>query len=311
MTRVPLPIDPVLPEFLAALRQQASVVLRPPTGAGKTTRVPPAILDGGLAERGRILMLEPRRLAARAAARRMADERGGRLGEEIGYQVRFDLQCGATTRILVVTPGILLRLLHDDPYLESTRVVLFDEFHERGLESDLALGWFVWCSRRCGRNCASSSCRRRWRSSPCRRIWAVVPIVASEGRLFPVEIVHEPRPEQQSWPIAVAQAVERDLERTPGDLLVFLPGLYEIRQTARHLEAAGRTNAIWRCCLCMAICRPSSRTRRCCRSRAARSCWRPTWRKHPSRSRVSPASSIPAWRGCSFSIRMSVWIACS
>src|SRR6516165_7749656 len=123
VTRMPLPIDPVLPELLAALRQHAGAVVRAPAGAGKTTRVPPAILDAGLAGpphptlsppggegrvRGRIVMLEPRRLAARAAARRMAAERGGRLGDEIGYHVRFDRQCGRQTRILVVTPGVLL-----------------------------------------------------------------------------------------------------------------------------------------------------------------------------------------------------------
>src|SRR5438309_8056714 len=100
MTPAPLPIDPVLPELVEAFRRQPCAVLRAPTGAGKTTRVPPALLDAGLAERGRILILEPRRLAARAAARRMAAERGGRLGEEVGYHVRFDRQCGPRTRIL-------------------------------------------------------------------------------------------------------------------------------------------------------------------------------------------------------------------
>jgi ATP-dependent helicase HrpB len=235
--RVPLPIDDVLPDFLAALGRQASVVLRAPTGAGKTTRVPPAILDAGLAANGRILMLEPRRLAARAAARRMTAERGGRLGDEVGYQVRFDRQCGPTTRILVVTPGILLRLLHDDPYLESTSVVVFDEFHERGLESDLALGMV---------RLVQQTVRPELRIVVMSATLAVeavsaylggCPIVASEGRLYPVEILHEARPEQQLWPVAVARAVERTLDRTPGDLLVFLPGLHEIRQTARHLEA--------------------------------------------------------------------------
>src|SRR5208337_886707 len=140
MLRVPLPIDPVLPDVLQALNQHGSVVLRAPTGAGKTTRVPPAILDAGLLGQGRLVMLEPRRLAARAAARRMATERGGRVGDEIGYQVRFDRQHGPKTRILVVTPGILIRMLQDDPFLESVSVVIFDEFHERSLDSDLALG---------------------------------------------------------------------------------------------------------------------------------------------------------------------------
>src|SRR5438270_3144854 len=140
MALLPLPIDALLPDLIAGLRRQVCAVLQAPTGAGKTTRVPPALLDAGLAERGRILLLEPRRLAARAAARRMAAERGGTLGDEVGYHVRFDRQAGPRTRILAVTPGILLRRLHDDPFLESTGIVLFDEFHERSLENDLALG---------------------------------------------------------------------------------------------------------------------------------------------------------------------------
>src|SRR5262245_28903854 len=140
MTRHVLPIDAVLPDLTAALRVHSSAVLHAPTGAGKTTRVPPALLDAGFADRGRIVMLEPRRLAARAAARWMAGERGCPVGEEVGYQVRFDKQWGPKTRILVVTPGILLRQLLDEPYLESISAVLFDEFHERSLESDLAFG---------------------------------------------------------------------------------------------------------------------------------------------------------------------------
>jgi ATP-dependent helicase HrpB len=246
VTRIPLPIDPVLPDLVDALRRQFSAVLRAPTGAGKTTRVPPALLDAGLAEGGRILVLEPRRLAARAAARRMADERDGRLGDEVGYQVRFDRQCGPNTRILVVTPGILLRLLHDDPYLESTRVVIFDEFHERGLDGDLALGMA---------RLIQQTVRPELRLVVMSATLAVesiaaylggCPIVVSEGRLYPVEIVHEARSLQQAWPLAVARAVERTLDRTEGDLLVFLPGLYEIRQTARHLEviAAARSLAV-------------------------------------------------------------------
>src|SRR5262249_25550615 len=115
----PLPIDAVLPEVIAALRRDGRVVIQAPTGAGKTTRVPPAIVDADLAGSKRIVMLEPRRLAARAAARRMANERGGILGDEVGYQVRFDKKFGPQTRILVVTEGILVRMLQDDPFLES------------------------------------------------------------------------------------------------------------------------------------------------------------------------------------------------
>jgi ATP-dependent helicase HrpB len=237
MARVSLPIDPVLPEVQETSQRQACLVLRAPTGAGKTTRVPPALLDAGLAAQGRIVLLEPRRLAARAAARRMTAERGGQLGDEIGYQIRFDRQCGPQTRIVAVTPGILLRWLHDDPFLESVSTVIFDEFHERSLDNDLALGMV---------RLIQQTVRPELRivvMSATLAVEAVAaylgdcPIIACEGRLYPVEIVHEPRPEQKSWPAAVAQAVARLLDRTSGDLLVFLPGLYEIQQTARQLES--------------------------------------------------------------------------
>src|SRR6476659_8754628 len=117
---VPLPIDAVLPDLVAALRTHAAAVLRAPTGAGKTTRVPPALLAAGISGAKHILMLEPRRLAARAAARRMAAEDGSPPGERFGHHVRFDCLAGPRCQVLAVTPGVLLRYLHDDPYLERT-----------------------------------------------------------------------------------------------------------------------------------------------------------------------------------------------
>jgi ATP-dependent helicase HrpB len=238
--RDPLPIDAILPELLDALRRRPSVVLRAPTGAGKTTRVPPALLDADLAGAGRILLMEPRRLAARAAARRMSAERGTRLGDDIGYHVRFDRQAGSNTRIVAVTPGILLRLLQDDPFLESAGVVLFDEFHERGLESDLALGLV---------RLLQQTVRPELRivvMSATLAVEAVAayldncPIVAAEGRLHPVEVSYDPRPRDRPLPETVATAVGRVLDRTDGDVLVFLPGLAEIRHTARALDTAAQ-----------------------------------------------------------------------
>jgi ATP-dependent helicase HrpB len=236
VSRDPLPIDAVLPELLAALRRHPAAVLRAPAGAGKTTRVPPALLDAALAGPGRVVMLEPRRLAARAAARRMSAERGTRLGDDVGYHVRFDRQAGPRTRVLAVTPGILLRMLQDDPFLEAAGVVVFDEFHERGLESDLALGLV---------RLIQQTVRPELRVVVMSATLAVdavfayldgCPVVASEGRLFPVEVSYEPRPEGRPLPQAVAAAVGRLLDRTDGDLLVFLPGLAEIRHTAKALD---------------------------------------------------------------------------
>jgi ATP-dependent helicase HrpB len=240
VTREPLPIDPVLPALLDALGRQSSAVLRAPTAAGKTTRVPPALLDAGLANSRRILLLEPRRLAARAAARRMARERGGRLGEEVGYQVRFDRQCGPRTRILAVTPGILLRLLHEEPFLESTGIVVFDEFHERGLDSDLALGMVRLLQQTVRPDLRLVVMSATLAVETVSAYLGGCPILVAEGRQYPVEILYEPRPEGRPWPVAAAGAVARLLDRTDGDVLVFLPGLFEIRQTARQLDALAK-----------------------------------------------------------------------
>src|SRR5436190_2083228 len=138
----PLPVDAVLPDVISALRRHRAAVLQAEPGAGKTTRVPPALLDAGLAASaehpGRILVLEPRRVAARAACRRIAEERGWRVGEEVGYQVRFDRRDSVATRILFVTAGVLVQRLQTDPFLEDVAAVIFDEFHERALDLDLA-----------------------------------------------------------------------------------------------------------------------------------------------------------------------------
>jgi ATP-dependent helicase HrpB len=242
--REPLPIDDVLPEVEGALRRHPGVVLRAPTGTGKTTRVPPALLDAGLACDGRIVVLEPRRLAARAAAAHMAWERGGNVGGEVGYQVRFDRRYGDTTRILAVTPGILLRHLLDEPYLESAGVVVFDEFHERGLESDLALGMVRLIQQTVRPELRIVVMSATLTAEPVSAYMGGCPVVVSEGRLYRVDIAYEPRPPHRPWPAAAAAAAERLLDRTPGDLLVFLPGLAEIRQAMRHLEPVAATRGI-------------------------------------------------------------------
>jgi ATP-dependent helicase HrpB len=230
-----LPIDPVLPDLVAVLRRSPCAVVRAPTGAGKTTRVPPALLDSDLVPRGRILVLEPRRLAARAAAARMAQERGGQLGNEIGYHVRFDRRYGSSTRILTVTPGIVLRMLHHDPFLESTGAILFDEFHERSLESDLVLGMVRLVQQTVRPDLRVVVMSATLDVEPVAAYLDRCPIVVSEGRLHPVEIRHEPPQANRAGPADAARAAAQLLRETKGDLLVFLPGLAEIRQTMRHL----------------------------------------------------------------------------
>src|SRR5262249_4000521 len=153
--------------------------------------------------------LEPRRLAARAAARWMAAERGGRLGDEFGYQVRFDRVCGPSTRVLAVTPGILLRMFQDDPFLESVGVVLFDEFHERSLDNDLALGMVRLVQQTVRPELKAVVMSATLAVDAVAGYLGGCPVVASEGRLHPVEILYEPRPAQQPWPVAAAQAAGR------------------------------------------------------------------------------------------------------
>lgn len=239
-TRTPLPIDAVLPQLLDAWRTGPSVVLQAPPGAGKTTRVPLALLDAGLAGSGRTFILEPRRLAARAAARRMAGERGQRIGQDVGYHVRFDKQWNESTRIVAVTPGILLRMLHDDPFLESASTIIFDEFHERGLESDLALGAVRLIQQNVRPELRVVVMSATLETDAVAHYLGDCPIVTGTGRTYPVELRYEPRSDEQPWSAAITGAVERVLDTTDGDILVFLAGWNEIRQTARELEPLAR-----------------------------------------------------------------------
>ncbi len=236
MTPVPLPIDDVLPSFLSALRDHASVVLRAPTGAGKTTRVPPAIVDAGIHGERQIVMLEPRRLAARAAARRMSVERGRPLGDEIGYHVRHDRVAGPRTRVLVVTEGILLRMLMTDPYLESISVIVLDEFHERSLDADLVLGMVRILQQTVRPDLKLVAMSATLDVQRLQGYLEGCPVITSEGRLFPVEIRYQPRTTQEPLSTATARAVHTALGQSSGDVLAFLPGMAEIRGTVRVLE---------------------------------------------------------------------------
>lgn len=232
-----LPIDDVLPQLLNALRTSHAVVLQAPTGAGKTTRVPPAIWDAGLSGGKQVVVLQPRRLAARATAARIAQERGSRLGDEVGFQVRFERQATRATRILVVTEGILLRRLQDDPFLEDVGVVVFDEFHERNLNSELALGMVRKVQQSVRPELKIAVMSATLAPQPIAAYLDDCPIVVSEGRLHPVTIEYAPTLDRQAIADAAAAGVRQILPHTPGDVLVFLPGVGEIRQTHQALEA--------------------------------------------------------------------------
>ncbi len=227
--RPPLPIDEVLPEVVAAVcARRAAVVVAPP-GAGKTTRVPPALLD---AVEGQIVVLEPRRVAARAAARRMADEAGGRLGDLVGYRIRLDRVESARTRILVVTEGVLVRMLHHDPLAEGVGAVVVDEFHERSIHADLALAMARHVRREVRPDLALLVMSATLDPAPVARYLDDAPVVASAGRSFPVDVGYLRRDDSRPIPGRVVAGVRRVLDECDGDVLAFLPGVGEIRRAA-------------------------------------------------------------------------------
>lgn len=231
----PLPIDDCLAELLAALRANSCAVLQAPPGAGKTTRVPPALLLNNLAGEGKILVLQPRRVAARATAARIAAEQGWRLGEEVGFQVRFESKVSSRTRIELITEGILLQRLQRDPFLEGVSVVVFDEFHERSLTSDLSLAMTRQVQQAVRTDLKLLVMSATLAAEPIAAYLDHCPIVRSEGRIFPVDIQYAPTLDRQPLPDAVSSAIAR-LKDDRGDVLVFLPGLGEIRQVAKRLQ---------------------------------------------------------------------------
>ena len=234
---VSLPIDEVVSDIVAHLRDGTSIVLQAPPGAGKTTRVPPALLDAGFAEAGKIIVLQPRRVAARATAGRIAAERGTRLGDEVGYRVRFDARAGPKTQIEIVTEGILLRRLLDDPFLPGVAMVVFDEFHERSLASDLALGMVRQIQQSVRPEFRIVVMSATLAAEPVAAYLGNCPIVKSEGRLYPVDVRYVPHLERRDVVDSVADGVAQALTLTSGDLLVFLPGVGEIRRCEGRVSA--------------------------------------------------------------------------
>jgi len=233
----PLPIDEALPRLTAALEAGPMAVLVAPPGAGKTTRVPLALLDAPWRKDGKIILLEPRRLAARAAARRMAASLGEEVGETVGYRVRLDSKVSKRTRIEVVTEGVFTRTILADPELTGIAAVLFDEFHERSLDGDLGLALALDASalRDDLRLLVMSATIDGARVA---RLLHGAPVVESQGRAFPVETHYVERDPAQRLEDQVASVVLGALRADSGSALVFLPGQAEISRTAERL--AGR-----------------------------------------------------------------------
>lgn len=233
---MPFPIDALLPQLLATLNETTTVVLQAPPGAGKTTRVPPALLEAAWLGDQRILMLEPRRLAARAAARFMAAAKGEPVGRTIGYRTRLDSKISAQTRIEVVTEGILTRLLQDDPALSGYGAVLFDEFHERSLQADLGLALLRESQQALREDLRLIVMSATLDTGPIATLLDEAPVLVSEGRQFPVTVHYRPPPRQQRWQDHLPAVIHQALAAHTGSLLVFLPGAREIRHTQQALE---------------------------------------------------------------------------
>ncbi len=237
---VRLPIDEVLPELLASLSTSPNLVLVAPPGAGKSTRVAPAVLQNQdfatPTPRGKVFLLQPRRLAAVNVAARIAAENGWQLGQEVGYHVRFDRRVGRDTQLVVMTDGMFLQLLQNDPWLEGVATVIFDEFHERNLNIDLALALCRRLQTEVRPELQLLVMSATLAAEPVAAFLGNAPIINSPGRMFPVEVVHDPRPEQGSIAPRVVRAVKEILAQTSGDLLVFLPGIGEIRAACNALD---------------------------------------------------------------------------
>ena len=235
----PLPIEPVVPALAAALRERGAAVLQAPPGAGKTTSVPLALLREPWLAGERIVRLEPRRLAARAAAQRMALMLGERVGDTVGYRMRLDTRVGPTTRLEVVTEGVLARLLREDPALEGTGLVIFDEFHERSLQADLGLALALQSRALLRPELRLLVMSATLEGSAVAALLGGAPVIASEGRAFPVETRWRARDSRVRVEHAAASAVREALAAERGDVLVFLPGAAEIRRTLALLAEQG------------------------------------------------------------------------
>jgi ATP-dependent helicase HrpB len=231
----PLPIDVVLDELARTLAGHNAVVLVAPPGAGKTTRVPLALLDAPWLKGRKIIMLEPRRIAARASAERMAKTLGERAGETVGYRVRFGSKVSRATRIEVVTEGIFARQILDDPELNGVAAVLFDEFHERSLDADLGLALARDAQTGLREDLRILVMSATLDGARVSKLLGDAPVIASEGRAFPVETRYLGRKPDAPLERQMADAIATALRADPGSVLAFLPGAAEIRRTQNFL----------------------------------------------------------------------------
>ncbi|MGP3593576.1 ATP-dependent helicase HrpB [Vagococcus sp. WN89Y] len=229
-----LPVAAVLPDILSALQHAPQVLLSAPTGAGKSTWLPLQLLQQGNIQ-GRILLLEPRRLAARNVAQRLAEQLGEQPGETVGYRMRAETCVGPSTRLEVVTEGIMTRLIQHDPELSGVGLVILDEFHERSLQADLALALLLDVQQGLREDLKLLVMSATLDNERLQALLPDAPVVVSAGRAFPVEQRYQALPAHQRFDEAVAQATAELLRRESGSLLLFLPGVSEIQRVQQQL----------------------------------------------------------------------------
>jgi ATP-dependent helicase HrpB len=234
-----LPINEALPALAAALERRTAVLLQAPPGAGKSTIVPLVLLDSPWLKDRKILMLEPRRIAARAVANRMASLLNEPTGRTVGFRTRLETRVSRDTRIEVVTEGILTRMLQEDSSLAGIGCVIFDEFHERSLNADLGLALCIECQQSLREDLRILVMSATLDLQPLAHILKDAPIVAAHGRSFPVVTHYVPRRNDISSELQVAQVVRAALQEHEGDVLCFMPGAAEIRRVQRNLEEVG------------------------------------------------------------------------
>ena len=248
-----LPIYEVRADLATAVRTARRFILSAPTGSGKSTQVPQMLLDDGLCGKGQIVVLQPRRMAARMLARRVAQERGVKLGSEVGYQVRLEGAQSADTRILFVTEGLLLRQMLSEPKLPGIAAILFDEFHERHLYGDVTLAKAVALQQSERPDLVLGVMSATLEVESLRRFLDPCPLVESQGRTFPVDLRYAAAPravaDQPVWTQAAWHCAKLAEEFSDGDILVFMPGGFEIRKTLEALQAHRSTRE----CSCLPL----------------------------------------------------------
>jgi ATP-dependent helicase HrpB len=239
-----LPIEQTLSELLEALRGTRTVVLTAAPGAGKTTRVPPFLLDHYLRSDQRLILLEPRRLAAQRAAYFIAGQRGERIGQTVGYRIRGDMRVGRETRIEVVTEGILTRMLQHAPDLPGVGLVIFDEFHERSIHADLGLALSLDGQAHLREDLRILIMSATLDSPEMKRFLPEAALINSPGSSYPVTTHYLGFPRQGRPETQIAQTIQKALAESAGDILVFLPGQREIRRTAETLDEAVQDSTV-------------------------------------------------------------------